>query len=228
MIETCDYVDFLNTKLPKSVDMICTDPPYGINYQSNSWDAPDIVDWSYFAKKSFEILKDTGNVIIFCGWSNVLKTKTEFESVGFTLQNWLIYDRIKGRGAKTNFTSTREDILWFTKTSKYTFNKEYSTIKKKTGGMGLKNGNEFRSLSNVWTDISPIVPWSSERVNHPTQKPLQLGERLVRIFSNARDLVIDPFCGSGTFLLAAKNENRRYEGCDNNCDYIEITNSRLK
>jgi len=227
-LEPIDYLEFLNTILTDSVDFICTDPPYEIGFQKNEWDNPNTVDWTKFASECFRVLKNTGNVIVFQGWSNVSSVRHEFEQCGFKLKNSIVWDRIKGRGAKTNFVSTREDMLWFVKTDKYTFNKEYSTIKKKTGGMGLKNGSEFRSLSNVWTDISPIVPWSSERVKHPTQKPLQLGERLIRIFSNNDDLVIDPFCGSGTFLVAAKKLNRRFMGTDNNDDYINIANTRLQ
>ena len=101
--------------------------------------------------------------------------------------------------------STREDILWYIKDSKqYTYNKLPSTIVKKTGGtIGRKNGNKYRALSNVWTDISPIVPWSKERVSHPTQKPVAIMDRIINIFSNKNDVVLDPFAGSGTTAVSA-------------------------
>lgn len=223
-----DYKDLLQQISDSSIDFICIDPPYEINYGNESWDKKGLLDWNFISNQVRRILKEDGNLIIFQGWSNALECKTVFEEKDFILQNWIIWDRIKGRGAKSNFTSTREDILWFTKSENYTFNKEFSTIKKKTGGMGLKNGSKFRSLSNIWADISPIVPWSRERVNHPTQKPLQLGERLIRIFSNEGDIVLDCFCGSGTFLVAAKKLNRNFIGGDFNEDYVSITNGRLK
>ena len=56
--------------------------------------------------------------------------------------------------------------------------------------MGEKNGQENRSLSNIWYDISPLVPWSKEKTKHPTQKPLSLMERIVTIFTNIGDTVI--------------------------------------
>ena len=145
------------------------------------------------------------------------------------LKNWIIYDRIKGRGAKTNLVSTREDILWYVKDAeKYTYNKIPSTIKKKTGGtIGRKNGQIYRALSNVWTDISPIVPWSKERVKHPTQKPLSLMERIVKIYSNQADTVLDPFMGSGTTLVAAKKLSRKYIGADIILNYYKICIERL-
>lgn len=215
-----------------SIDLICIDPPYEIKYQDLDWDQK-VLNWRSILTEFYRILKSTGNLIIFQGWSNVSKlvdlSKDNISSKwDFILQNWIIYDRIKGRGAKYNFTSTREDILWFSKTDEYTFNKIFSNIEKKTKGMGSKNGQKNRSLSNVWTDISPIVPWSKEKVNHPTQKSVKLIERIVTIFSNENDLILDCFCGSGTTGVACKNLKRNYILVDNNKDYIEITKQRLQ
>jgi len=98
---------------------------------------------------------------IIC-WSNVADTKCLLDEK-FIMQNWIVWDRIKGRGSKKNFVSTREDILWYCKGKTPTYQKIYSNIPKKTGGMGRKNGQECRALTNVWYDISPIVPWSPER-----------------------------------------------------------------
>lgn len=203
------------------VDCVITDPPYGIN--QCDWDILNN-DW---IKELDRLLKINSSIWVFCGWSNVLKVKNELEKY-FKLQNWIIWDRIKGRGAKYNFVSTREDILWFTKSDKYTFNKQSSTIKKKTGGLGLKNGDEYRKLSNVWTDISPIVPWSKERVKHPTQKPVKLIERIVSISSNENDLILDLFAGSGTTGVACKNLNRNYILIEKEEEYCKIARDRLK
>jgi site-specific DNA-methyltransferase (adenine-specific) len=203
-----DCFDNLPEIESESIDLICIDPPYEISFENLDWDKK-ILNWEMLSNQFNRILKPTGNLIIFQGWSNVSETKSILEK-NFKLKNWIIWDRIKGRGANTNLVSTREDILWFTKGDKYTYNKIYSNIKKKTGGLGKKNGQECRALSNVWTDISPIVPWSKERVNHPTQKPLQLMERLITIFSNTGDLVLDCFAGSGSTGVAAKNLNRDY------------------
>ena len=219
-----DCFAFMNRFEKESVDCIITDPPYGINFQNISWDKN--VDFlPAFYQQAFEILKPSGTLIMFTGWSSLCQTLNY--NTKFTLQNIICYDRIKGRGAKYNFVSTREEILFFSKSEKYTFNVLQSTIKKKTGGLGLKNGKECRTLSNVWSDISPIVPWSKERSGHPTQKPVQLMERIVNVFTNRGDLIIDPFMGSGSTLVAAKKLERNYSGCDINREYFEITNSRL-
>ena len=224
-----DCFNFLKKIPSSSIDLIAIDPPYEINYERLEWDKKGNFSWKTLCEQYYRILKKEGNLIIFQGWSNVCNTKLIFDSK-FTMQNWIIYDRIKGRGAKSNLISTREDILWYTKTKKiYTFNKTSSTILKKTGGtIGKKNGNKYRGLSNVWTDISPIVPWSSEREEHPTQKPLVLLERIVKVFSNENDVVLDTFCGCGTTCIASKKLNRNYIGIEKEKKYYDIIIKRLK
>lgn len=219
-----DCFTFMDRYSTGSIDCIITDPPYGINFQNINWDK-NIDFLPAFFQKSYELLKPSGTLILFTGWSS-LREVLNCDS-NFILKNIICYDRIKGRGAKYNFVSTREEILFFSKTDKYTFNVLQSTIKKKTGGLGLKNGKECRTLSNVWSDISPIVPWSAERSGHPTQKPIQLMERIVNVFTNKGDLILDPFMGSGSTLVAAKKLERNYAGCDINKEYFDITNTRL-
>lgn len=204
------------------IDAIITDPPYNINQAE--WD--NDFDLSKIIPLCKQLLRPDGNFIIFQGWSNVCETKFLLDQY-FTCQDWIVYDRIKGRGGKKHLVSTREDILWYTNGDNYTFNKIPSTIKKKTGGLGLKNGCEFRALSNVWTDISPIVPWSKERVNHPTQKPVQLMKRCVELWTNEGDLVLDFTMGSGSTGVACKELGRRFIGIDKNKEYVEIARERM-
>ena len=204
------------------VDAIITDPPYNINQAE--WD--NDFDLSKIIPLCKQLLKPNGNFILFQGCPNVCETKQLLDQY-FICQDWIIYDRIKGRGGKKHLVSTREDILWYTNGDNYTFNKIPSTIKKKTGGLGLKNGCEFRALSNVWTDISPIAPWSKERVNHPTQKPVQLMKRCVELWTNEGDLVLDFTMGSGSTGVACKELGRRFIGIDNNEEYVSIAKERL-
>ena len=223
-----DCNELLKKVRSKSVDLIATDPPYEINFENNAWDKEKSLDWDFLGKEFHRILKPTGNLIVFQSWSCVMDTHS-FLSKYFTLKNWIIYDRVKGRGAKTNLVSTREDILWYVKDAKnYTYHKIPSTILKKTGGtIGNKNGNKYRALSNVWTDIPPIVPWSKERVQHPTQKPLFLMERIIDIFSNAGDLVLDPYAGSGTTAVVSIKNDRKYIVFENNQEYFDIIKNRI-
>lgn len=104
------------------VDAIITDPPYNIN--QTDWD--NGFDLSEIIPLCKQILKPNGNLILFQGWSNVCETKQLLDKY-FTCQDWIIYDRIKGRGGKKHLVSTREDILWYTNGDSYTFNKIPST-----------------------------------------------------------------------------------------------------
>ena len=69
-------------------------------------------------------------------------------------------------------------------------------------------------LGNVWTDISPINSQAAERLGYPTQKPVALLERIINASSNPGDVVLDPFCGCGTAIVAAQKLGRRWLGID--------------
>lgn len=206
--------------LPVSVDCIIADVPYNIGF--DDWDNGFVLDVELLYKS----LKDNGNLILFQGWSTVCTTILQCNKF-FTLRNWIIWDRIKGRGSKYNLVSTREDILWYSKGDNYIYNPQTSNIKKVTGGMGIKNMESNRKLSNVWYDISPIVPWSKERVNHPTQKPIELMLRLVNLFSNKGDTVLDFTMGSGSTGVACKLLGRDFIGIDINKSYFNIAQERI-
>lgn len=209
-------------KLSK-VDAIIADIPYNINY--TDWDKA--FDAAGAIKNCSKLLKENGNIIIFNGYSNVCKTKEELDKY-FTMQNWIIYDRIKGRGSKYNLVSTREDILWYSNGKDYTYHKMYSNIPKKTKGMGEKNGEKNRALSNVWTDISPIVPWSKERVKHPSQKPVDLLEYLIKTYTDENDMVLDNCMGVGSTGVACKNLNRNFIGIELEEKYYKIAKERIE
>ena len=227
-IQFGDATSLITKVKSQSVDLIATDPPYEINFEKNKWDKPNQLNWNFLSKEFKRILKPTGSLVIFQGWSNVCQTKEVLDQY-FKIKNWIIYDRVKGRGARTNLVSTREDILWYVvNENEYTYNKIPSTIKKKTGGMGKKNGCDFRALSNVWTDISPLVPWSSERVAHPTQKPLQLMNRILEIFSKPQDTIFDPFLGSGTTAISSILMGRKCVGFECEKKYYDMIEKRME
>lgn len=204
------------------VDAVICDPPYNIDIAN--WD--NNFDIERALKLCYQLLKDNGNIIIFQGWSEVCKTKSIMDSL-FTPMNWIIWDRIKGRDATKNFVSTREDILWYCKGDNPTYHKMYSNIEKKTAGMGTKNGKTTRALTNVWYDISPIVPWSSEKTEHPSQKPVELMERCVNIWTNPNDTVLDFTMGTGTTGRACINLGRQFIGIEQDIKWFNIAQSRL-
>jgi DNA modification methylase len=212
----------------KSINLICIDPPYFIKFINDKWEDKNkdvLLFWENIKQEFYRMLTDNGNLIIFQGWSTVINVIKSFDY--FIFKNWIIWDRKKGRGAKRNFVSTREDILWFAKNENYTFNKIESNIKKVTKGFGEKNGKKNRILSNIWTDIGPLVPWSREYTGWPTQKPVALIERIIKVFSNENDTVLDCFAGSGTTGEACKNLNRNCILIEKEKEAIYIINKRM-
>lgn len=83
------------------------------------------------------------------------------------------------------------------------------------------------ALQNIWTDVHNITRTEVDKRKYPTQKPVKLLERIVLMASNPGDLVFDPFCGSGTTLVAAKMQGRRFLGSDISLDAVEISRDRL-
>ena len=95
-------------------------------------------------------------------------------------------------------------------------------------GKVIANGNKRGvPLSDVW-DIPFLNPKAKERTGYPTQKPLLLLERIITLTTNDGDCVLDPFCGSGQALVAAKGCGRRYLGIEREAKYVRIALGRLK
>lgn len=221
-IKNGDCFDILpNVKI--KFDLICIDPPYNIKY--DKWDKK--VDYDKLSELFFNRMKPNSLIVMFHGWTNIEETIVSMKK-RFSLIEWIAYDRIKGRGAKTKLVSTKEEILIFSNGDSNTFNKIFSNIPKKTKGMGEKNGQKNRALSNVWSDISPIVPWSKERVSHPTQKPFSLLERIITVYSNPGDNVLDCFAGSGTTGVACLHLNRNFFLIEKEKEYYQLILERIK
>ncbi len=83
-------------------------------------------------------------------------------------------------------------------------------------------------LQDVWTDLKPIGAQARERLGYPTQKPIALLERIIASSSNPGDIVLDPFCGCGTAVVAAQKLGRRWIGIDITYLAIAVMKARLK
>ena len=157
--------------------------------------------------------------------------------------NEIIWHYGLGAARVSQHLMTKHDIIfWYANSRHYTFNliravpsaamlAKYSH----TDAQGNRYMNSYgrryvlkggKPLDDVW-DIANISPTASERVGYPTQKPLALLLRIVQLASHPGDLVLDPFCGSGTTLAAAQQCGRRWIGIDANPQAIEIARKRL-
>ena len=83
-------------------------------------------------------------------------------------------------------------------------------------------------LQDMWDDVKSVQISKKESVGYPTQKPERLLERIIQISSNPKDMVLDPFCGSGTTLLSALNLDRKFLGIDLNQEACKIARKRIK
>jgi len=143
-----------------------------------------------------------------------------------------------------------QTIYYYTKSAEYTFNtiwQDYSLStnvdqilqrrvrdkhgkavyqRDESGEVVSAGGKKGVPLGDVW-DIPYLNPKATERKGYPTQKPLALLERIIHIASNEGDQVLDPFCGSGTTLVAAKMLDRRSIGIDISEDAVELAQVRL-
>jgi hypothetical protein len=90
------------------------------------------------------------------------------------------------------------------------------------------DASEGVPLQDVWTDIDPINSQAAERLGYPTQKPLALLERVLRISTNEGDIVLDPFCGCGTSIDAAVKMDRQWLGIDVTYIAIDLIEKRLR
>jgi site-specific DNA-methyltransferase (adenine-specific) len=231
-----DCLDFMKDIPDKSINLVIVDPPYGINYAA--WD--NFNDFIGFTEKwvgeCFRVLKDDGSFYSFMGWSNVSEFKLLLDKYG-TIRNWITWARTKGRGSSKNYKSMKEEILYYTKGNRFTWNEQkllkyhitpYTKDGKPRGWFTNEDGIKCRwtGLGNVWHYTIPFFAMKEFNA-HPTQKPLLMIERIIISSSNEGDIILDPFAGSGTTGVACKNLNRNYILIEKEPEYIDIINKRL-
>lgn len=125
------------------------------------------------------------------------------------------------RGYSTNNINGKRQIIIFDKTKAPEDLSQFDIITHKTPEDCVTYAN------NVWDDIDYLASQAKERVGYPTQKPTTLLERIILASSNEGNLVLDPFCGCGTAIIAAQNLNRQWIGIDINRAAYEVSTNRL-
>ncbi len=226
------------------VDLLFVDPPYNLTktFNSNTFKemkTKDYVEWiDSWLSKLIRTLKKTASIYI-CG---DYRSSGAIQQIGekyFKVRNRIVWEREKGRGAKTNWKNNTEDIWYFTVSDNYVFNLDAVKIKKKVLAPYRVNGQpkdweesnngnyRLTHPSNIWTDLT--VPfWSMpENTDHPTQKPEKLIAKIILASSNEGDFVLDPFLGSGTTSVVAKKLNRKYLGIELDNTYACLAEKRL-
>ena len=234
-----------------TIDLVVTSPPYNIkiNY-GNKWNKRKIVSsksikyednlneenyLKMIKKVSLEckrVLKKNGTV--FFNLKNRLiddEIRPPFWIIeffkGLYLKNIIIWNFDWGGSTSRRFSSRYEYIFFFSKDKKkWTFNLDDIAIPS-VNYRPDRYKTQFKNPSDVWK--IPLVSGNSiERTGHPAQYPEKLIERIILAATNKKDLVLDPFMGSGTTANVAKKLGRNYVGYETNKEYIDIANKRLK
>jgi len=208
-IHCADCLKFLKKIPDDSIDLILTDPPYNVGKVFDKKQEKTYFDIKFhkkWLKECDRIVKLDGQMYIFW-WSGFLKEITnilDYKQVLYWTKPFAMMRR--GRRGWQNFT---ELIFWKVYSDDFTFN----ALK----GMDSKD---------YFTDVS-CINLPNERF-HITQKPISLVEKLVGAGSNPNDIILDPFSGSGTTLVAAQNLHRQFIGIEISQKYCEIIKNRLK
>ncbi len=228
----------------ESVDLIIADPPYNLGKdfgnKSDKWEK--VEDWFGWCKQwlheSERVLSKQGSIFVYGIHKYICYIQCHLYEIGLIYGRQFIWHYENGWSMYTKAPSaTYEPILWFTKTKNYTYHeirepyKSQERLKYKV----TKNGKVWQPnpLGKRSGDIWKIPTlagrrFSNEKVKHPTQKPLALCDRIIKQFSNEKDLILVPFAGSGSECVSALNNKRDFIGFEINQKYIEIANHRLQ
>lgn len=219
-------------RLPSgSVDLLIADPPYNLGKDyGNNRDLKEWDDYILFTnawlKEVVRLLKPAGSLYVFMGVRFISRLFTILEDeFKLNFNGWIAWHYTQGIGRKNGFSPRHEDILFFTKTSRFVFNLDEIRIPQKY--YRERNNMTGANPGDVW-QFSHVHYCSAEREDHPTQKPEGLIERIIKASSNPGDLVLDPFVGSGTTCRVAAVLHRQWIGIDINPTYIAMTRKRLE
>lgn len=227
----------------------------GIKYEfSDTWNSFD--EYLNYMRLRIEemkrILKSTGCIFLHCDVSASHHLRILLDDI-FGTENFrseIIWAYKRWSNSKKGLLSAHQNIFYYTKGNRYKFNILYSNYSVTTNVDQILQERERDSMgkviykrdekgtivaakekkgvpiSDVW-NIPLLNPKAKERTGYPTQKPIELLERIIKISTDEGDCVLDPFCGSGTTLVSAKLLGRNYIGIDINKDAVEISKRRL-
>lgn len=253
-IHNIDCIKGMRKMESDSVDLIIADPPYNLSFgnsihcEGNSliagmggkWDKV-IQDWDTFTFEEYfsftyawlnetkRILKETGSMWIFGTYHNIGIINVVCQLLNLEIINEVIWYKSNAfpNLAGRRLTASHETILWVHKSPKkrkYTFNYELS----KHGNFDYDNlKSKDKQMRTVWSIPNNKESWELKFGKHPTQKPIRIIDRLIQLSSNENDLILSPFCGSGTECVSAKRNNRSYISFEINQEYIELATQRL-
>ena len=229
---------------PASVDLVFADPPYNLQLEGalsrpdqslvdavdDAWDKfADFAEYDAFTRDwlaaARRLMKPAATIVVIGSYHNIFRVGAILQDLGFWILNDIVWRKANPmpnfRGRR--FTNAHETMIWAARSADakaYTFNYE-----------ALKAGNEDCQVRSDW--FLPICTGAERlkdetgRKTHPTQKPEALLMRVLLAASNAGDLVLDPFFGSGTTGVAARRLGRSFIGIERDPAYAEAARRRI-
>lgn len=225
-----------------------------LSFNDNWSDSNEYANFLFLRFREFyRILKDTGSIFVHCDIhaNHIVRCALDSTFGSKNFRSEIIWTYKRWSNAKKGLLRNHQNIYFYSKTKNFTFNFIYENYspttnidqilqqrKKDIFGKSVyakdSHNNSIPAkvkkgvpLSDVW-DIPYLNPKAKERINYPTQKPIALLERIIDIASNEGDVILDPFCGSGTTLVAAKLRNRKFMGIDISQEAINLAKQRLQ
>ena len=177
-------------------------------------------------------LKPSGSLYVHCDvrMSHYLRLLLDGALGRENFRNEIVWGYRTGGAGKRQFSRKHDVILFYSASKTYIFHPQYERVRYAKPFFDAKRDDHGYYadvlLRDVW-EIPAVINVSKDRTGYPTQKPLALLERVVRASTNEGDCVLDPFCGSGTTLVAAQQLGRSFIGMDMNADAIRIAGGRL-
>lgn len=219
---------------PKSIDMIFADPPYFlssdgiscsggkmVSVNKGNWDKSISIEEKHkfnrkWIKLCYHILKDNGTIWISGTMHNIYSIGMALEQEGFKIINNITWKKLNPPPniSCRAFVHSTETIIWARKNlknSKHKFN--YSLMRELNGDKQMKD---------VW-ETSLTKPSEKKCGKHPTQKPMEILEKIILSSTDEGDLILDPFNGSGTTGIVASRLNRKYIGIEKEKEYFDLT-----
>jgi len=221
----------------------------------NGWSEADkaipkeYYDWCMtWVPEALRVLKPGGTVVIFAGRRLAHRCIAAFEDSGFTLKDilaWMrqraphraqrmsvVFERRGDSGMASKWEGWRlgnlrpvfEPVIWFTKPYAVGTTIADNALKHEVGGF---NQEAFLKYTEEPNNVLDMGFTSGESGLHPTQKPVLLMQALIELTTQPGQIVLDPFCGSGTTAVAARNTNRHYLACDISPEFCDIARERL-
>jgi site-specific DNA-methyltransferase (adenine-specific) len=224
-----------------SVDLVIADPPYGLGKDyGNDSDRLGTNEYLAWSRRWIDAvmpkLKAEGSLYIFLTWQHSPEVFSHLKT-RLAMVNEIIWDRrVPSMGGSTRkFSSVHDNIGFFVNSRDYYFNVDavripYDAVTKKARSRSIFVGKKWLEVGynpkDVWS-VSRLHRQHGEREDHPTQKPLEIVERMVLASCPEGGIVLDPFMGSGTSAVAALRHGRRFIGFELNPEYFRIVEKRV-